>query len=894
MHVPQSIPAEIELKNLMQVKKLIVTAQTNSPVMGIVQDALVGSYLMTRKNIWMDKDLVCNCLMTLNQWKIPIPAILKPLPKWSGLQLFSILFPPNFQFTSKVVIIRQGEALTGPFSKKQLGRTDGNVIHQFYLHYGSDRTVEFFNNCQRLVNYWLTTHGFSTGIGDCVVDVNKDDIEPLLQQIDYLRTSENDINQSLNRIRDNVGTAIQQQLSPFHGMKCMVESGSKGSMVNICQIAGCVGQQNIEGKRIPFRFSNRTLPHFSKGDNGSKARGFIRNSYYDGLTPTEFFFHAMAGREGIIDTACKTATTGYTERKLVKNMEDLKVEYDQTVRNQNGDIYEFLYGEDGLDASYLRTVQIPTFLPQKNLLPHVLPKYYSVVQKERELLFQKFDQEYISPVYIEPILQQFQDIPGILATPLDIIQGYQSLFNHNLYWNDYCRRSLSFHRFEQNGGVSLQSLNGILIEIQRKYDQAVVAPGEMVGVLAAQSISEPATQMTLNTFHFTGISSKNVTLGVPRLLELLHVSKNQKTPSMTITPINPLFYLEIPQRQLKDFCINIQFLFLAQTTPHLKKFSECFGLPSFGTKGAGRWGIQYQVHPNLFYYISFERLGDLICSSFTKGKVQVCFTTCWHSKPYILFYVSPRLSYATANLNILHILRKLDTFIQNFCFHGVKGIKDFYRHENYIETSGINIKNLLTLPGHDKKQLTCNDPHIILQHFGIEAARTCLLQEIKKILSFDGSYVNARHLSLLVNVMTHTGTLTPINRYGLNQRNPSTLSQATFEQVTSIFAKGAMKATKDPIKGVSENILLGNLVPMGTGLTGALLDEEKLQKAFVFKHTLLHKYVYEQKKPQQNNPFAKPGQQEHGPFATPQQSVFEKDLLDNPFCPCRRDEGRAE
>ena len=301
MHVPQSYQAEIELKNLMAVNKLIVTGQTNSPVMGIVQDSLNGTYLITRKNIWLKKDMVCQCLMRINRWKIPIPAILKPEPLWSGCQLFSQLFPPTFQYVSKSAIIRGGELVCGPLTKKHVGRSDGNIIHELYLSYGSERTADFFHECQQLVDFWLTSVGFSTGIGDCVIEQTEiDDILKPISTMNTTRRSEIDINHSLNRMRDQVGTIIQKKLPFKHGMKNMVDSGSKGSMVNICQIAGCVGQQNVQGKRIPWRFQDRTLPHFSKCDNSPKACGFIQNSYYKGLTPTEFFFHAMAGREGII------------------------------------------------------------------------------------------------------------------------------------------------------------------------------------------------------------------------------------------------------------------------------------------------------------------------------------------------------------------------------------------------------------------------------------------------------------------------------------------------------------------------------------------------------------------------------------------------------------------
>eukprot|EP00957_Ditylum_brightwellii_P100189 7635647-Ditylum_brightwellii.AAC.1 len=133
----------------------------------------------------------------------------------------------------------------------------------------------------------------------------------------------------------------------------MVTAGSKGSFINISQIIACVGQQNVEGKRIPYGFKRRTLPHFSKDDLGPESRGFVENSYLRGLSPQEFFFHAMGGREGLIDTACKTAETGYIQRRLVKAMETVMARYDGTLRTSGGQIVQFLYGEDGMDAVWI-------------------------------------------------------------------------------------------------------------------------------------------------------------------------------------------------------------------------------------------------------------------------------------------------------------------------------------------------------------------------------------------------------------------------------------------------------------------------------------------------------------------------------------------------------------
>ncbi|KAH9159373.1 hypothetical protein AeNC1_019079, partial [Aphanomyces euteiches] len=168
-----------------------------------------------------------------------------------------------------------------------------------------------------------------------------------------IQTFEQFVNKVLNSARDQSGREAQGSLDETNNIKATVTSGSKGSYLNISQIIACVGQQNVEGKRIPYGFHHRTLPHYGKDDLGPESRGFVENSYMKGLTPQEFFFHAMGGREGLIDTAVKTAETGYIQRRLVKAMESVMARYDGTVRNSNGEIIQFLYGEDGMDAVWV-------------------------------------------------------------------------------------------------------------------------------------------------------------------------------------------------------------------------------------------------------------------------------------------------------------------------------------------------------------------------------------------------------------------------------------------------------------------------------------------------------------------------------------------------------------
>jgi DNA-directed RNA polymerase II subunit RPB1 len=372
-------------------KLQIISPQANKPVMGIVQDTLCGIRKFTLRDNFCDWNAVQNILLWVPEWDgtIPPPAILKPKPLWTGKQLLSMCIPKGINIvfknnekpdpmdvTDENVLIEDGELIHGTIVKNIAGSANNGLIHIIFRELGHVACRDFFSAAQRTINYWLLHYGFSVGIGDTILDAPtmaaitnkmveaKQNVQGLVARAEAnkmkpkpgmtIRESvEQEIASELNKARDWTGKTAQENLKDDNNVKQMVVSGAKGSFINISQMSGVVGQQFVEGRRINFGFKHRTLPHFSKDDYGPESRGFVENSYLRGLTPQEFWFHAMGGREGLIDTAVKTAETGYIQRRLVKAMEDLKIGYDGTVRNSNGDIVQFLYGEDGMDGAFM-------------------------------------------------------------------------------------------------------------------------------------------------------------------------------------------------------------------------------------------------------------------------------------------------------------------------------------------------------------------------------------------------------------------------------------------------------------------------------------------------------------------------------------------------------------
>ena len=629
LHLPQSLEAKAEVVQLASVARMIVTPQSNKPVMGIVQDTLTGVYKMSSRNEFLTKEEMMNLLMHFPDWngKLSQPAILKPVPLWTGKQLFSVLIPGKVNCLKNIdsddkwmtpndttVLVENGELLSGILCKGTLGASEGSLMHVVYLEEGYEEAAKFYSNIQLVVNQWLLIGGHSVGVSDMIADGKiyqdvrdlimraKEEIAGITEDLHCGRltklpgctlrqTYESKVNVLLNEARDKAGRLVQVNLSKSNQFKNMVAAGSKGDSNNISQIIACVGQQNVEGKRISFGYTNRTAPHFVIFDHGPEARGFVENSYLAGLNSSEFFFHAMAGREGIIDTAIKTSETGYIQRRLIKAMESIMVNYDGTVRNQVGQMIQITYGEDGLAGEW---VESQNLLPL-NLNNRAFEDRYKFALDDRRLkkvlhksivddlskdahAFQAFEKEYeqlfndrielmkifpsgceklVLPCNLKRMIWNAQKIFKVdnkssnlnpvrviedvreLCDKLKIVKGddHLSVSANNdatLMMNIMLRSTLSSRRVVEEFHLSSEAFEWLIGEIETKFTQAQVPPGEMVGVLAAQSLGEPATQMTLNTFHHAGISSKNITLGVPRLKEIINVSKQPKCPSLTI------------------------------------------------------------------------------------------------------------------------------------------------------------------------------------------------------------------------------------------------------------------------------------------------------------------------------------------------------------------------
>lgn len=381
LYAPQSEDARREVAGLMSATCNIMNAQTNDNIAGVVFDALVASYILSLPDTQVDQQVFMESRMIMEN-EDSFPTLFERLEKYyvprnSGKALLSALFPPDFYYEKGNTRIKEGILVSGMIDKSNVGSSpgSGSIIQALYKDYGVERTVEFLSDIYKVGGKFLDSHGFSVGMDDCFLigeDPEKT-IEYEVQKAKMLVKSmgtkvldpleeerrEKQIRAYLDTAK-NFGTKISKDnLSADNAFNIMAKSGAKGSVTNIAQITGILGQQFVMGERMPEALSGgtRSLPYFAENDIDPEARGFVVNSYLSGLRPAELFFALAGGRVGLVDTGIKVAQIGDIHRHITKALEDVKVVTDGSVRNTSGAIYQFAYGEDGFDAAYVETIK---------------------------------------------------------------------------------------------------------------------------------------------------------------------------------------------------------------------------------------------------------------------------------------------------------------------------------------------------------------------------------------------------------------------------------------------------------------------------------------------------------------------------------------------------------
>ncbi|KAJ3328931.1 hypothetical protein HDU76_009008 [Blyttiomyces sp. JEL0837] len=553
--------------------------------------------------LWTGKQVITTVLLNLTHGKMQLNLKSKsriPAKSWGGVA-------PEEQ----EVLVMSGNLLTGILDKSQFGASAHGLVHAVYEVYGPPFAGKLLSIFGRLFTAYLQMVGFSCCMDDLLLTdegnkarkeliaksttigreasmeyvglqplegkKKKEDIEleeallksrleGVLRVDDRMAGLDSAMKTRTNKITSEIiaATVPGTLYKPFprNNMQVMTVSGAKGSGVNVSQISCLLGQQELEGRRVPTMVSGKTLPSFVAFDSSARAGGYITGRFLTGIKPQEYFFHCMAGREGLIDTAVKTSRSGYLQRCLIKHLEGLRVHYDHTVRDSDGSVLQFFYGEDGLDVVKQKVLDRLDFCAMnfKALKSRYAPKNLNdqgfvddgSVKKFWKEAKKKYGDD--APFKVDPVMSVLSPSRNMGSTSDKFMQSVAEYIEKNKggFLAPTTEDQMPKYR-EATSWSGGKPIAGNLFKylMDLKYMNSLVEPGEAVGLLAAQSIGEPSTQMTLNTFHFAGFGAKNVTLGIPRLREIIMTASSKiKTPLMRL-PLYPHVSKEEGERLAK-------------------------------------------------------------------------------------------------------------------------------------------------------------------------------------------------------------------------------------------------------------------------------------------------------------------------------------------------------
>lgn len=966
-----------------------------------------------------------------------------------------------------LVIIRDGELLRGVLDKAAFGATDFCLVHAVYEAYGPEKAGLLLNSLGRLftayIQYYsghscrmedlvltkkadqvrrdLITKAYNTGSraakawadsegGKVAIDADNRISDKELKPVEVasasskvrqlLSGSEGKANHEaldgfmmskLNPLASNIvkvclpdGLAVPFPENTF-GIMC--GTGAKGSIVNQSQVSCALGQQALEGRRVPRLSSGRTLPSFAPFDVNPRADGFVMDRFLTGIRPQEYYFHCMAGREGLVDTAVKTSRSGYLQRCLVKHLEELKVGYDHTVRNGEGGVVQFLYGEDGLDptkASFLDcSDKSYTFMARNHasLKHRQTPladaslkvavkdaKRSQQLMRHPETKFQvgdfvlarklRFGSKWVRGAICEgwfgatiiqldknngtfsitytkdgqkvkhvPVEVEFSRnkaacsvcviLRAAVSDPvLSSVEGTRRLGSSGFCISERIADTAS-KSLAENGELkkAMKSCN-ISDEyfstlVAAKYTSALVDPGEAVGAIAAQSVGEPSTQMTLNTFHLAG-SGANVTLGIPRLREIIMTaSRELKTPTMSV-PIH--------NKVTEEEAVRLTRTFKKLTLNEFIASSQGITTKETLTRGDnGEWQRAYfvtlKLHPaeriHTAFGLTLRDIANVVAKSFVPilayqmklelrrssadydgdiaveggeasnyndvnnkensagdgkdedmleendddddaknetneedgviasrtqsenyeeddaseetndddteadvnaitdddqpaSQTPLIDSVEINAKENTIVLMPLRVDPSSRPLLMIGLVEKaaLKTIVR-----AKKNINQAFINEEEgrgrcLQTAGINFSEMWRLENVDHCLLMSNDIWAVRCSYGVEAARSTIVNQIRSVFGVYGIEVDPRHLSLIADYMTFGGNYTAMNRTGMQEMS-SPFLQMSFETTAQFLTQAALTGSSDELNSPSANIVAGRPIRHGTGAFSLLV-----------------------------------------------------------------------
>lgn len=792
VHLPRSYETRAEARTIMEVKRHIITPRYGGAIMGPIQDFITGAYLLTRAGTEIPRDKVMQIL-----FQADIDTLPEKDGTISGKELVSELIPNKIFYRErfKKTLAEKGERETvvwdgnlkkGILDKRSIGSEKSeNITQKVVEKWGDEKGKEFLNQLGASILKYLTDRGFSITLWDIT---KQKKVEEKVQEIidehirkgkelvkNYRRgllhsrpgerleeTFENKIVNTLSGAMSKVGDALIKKISTDSQFMVMTVTGARGGETNIQQVLGAVGQPVVRGERLSRGYSNRVLPHFKEGETGPKPKGFIENSFTEGMEPVEYFFHTTAGRDSLVDTAIRTATSGYFYRRLMSALRDSKIGYDGIARFLSGPIIQFKYGGDSIS-------------PEKS--------YHGAVADYENIfleLINERDEEDSSrkdwPSYYTSLTNLLEDTISEKCA-----ERVESLFKEMRNQYEYVLTEEEATKFFER--------------IIKKYQRAVLDPGEPIGTVTAQSISEPATQLTLETFHWAGVPGVDITTGLPRLQELFDARKHPDNPLITV-------YLEEPYRNEEEKAKKV--------------FRKIHAIDIMSIIEGGGFLLQPQYR-RVEIRLDKERLSEL---DLDVEKIVNKINDIKHTKverdDYTL-HVSPEEKNDSGTS-----LEEIYNEIKEITFKGIEGygesqLRRSREGEYYILIQAEEVQPLLLIEGVDISRLLSTHIYECNKVFGLEATRNLIISEAKNVLDQYGLDVDPRHITYTTDAMLSGGKIEGIGRYGISGQKSSVLSRATFEETKGNLLEAGARGMKDELKGSTESVITGKIPPIGTG-----------------------------------------------------------------------------
>ncbi|HDI85982.1 MAG TPA: hypothetical protein ENF83_01060, partial [Candidatus Korarchaeota archaeon] len=577
-------------------------------------------------------------------------------------------------------------------------------------------------------------------------------------------------------LRTQATEVIAKYVKPESHARIMAKTGARGSIANLAQGMGLVGQQTVKS-RVGFVLTSgrpkkglreRALSYFKRGALRLEARGFVKNGYMVGLNPAEFVFHAMTSRESLVDKGRRTEDSGYFYRRVANSLKDIYVEYDETVRDSLGRIIQFAFGGDGMDP-------VKLFKGEPVNLKRVVREIVKPGKKRGA-----------SKKKLEEVVKK-AELPSHLADLL----------------------------YEAN--ASEKEAREVVREVKRRLEEARVEVLTPIGIISAQSIAEPATQMVLRTFHAPGVLAMDVTHGVERFKELVfYVSTS--TPTMTIY-LKPEYAKS--KEKAEEMAKRLREVRVKDLLKEYRIDNLAFSLELVLDREKMRdSGIDDEELVNFLKKAvkgikgSVELEGDVIRISMIEAAGR--------EKPYLT-------------------LRQWTQRIMEKRIRGIGGIDRVWveateEGEFVIKTRGSNLKEVVKLDFVDPTRTITNDCKEIYEVLGVEAARACILNELSRILSEQGLEVDRRYVSLVADAMTHTGKPTPLSLQasgvpsGFFSEMKTPLSKMAYEWVYHVVLNTARRGEDNPIRGPLDALIMGQTPPVGTGRVEVRWDWRKTEE----------------------------------------------------------------